>query len=90
MAADVNGSDTLVGRTLLDGILVREKLRATSLGTLYSAEDPNGSEVAVRSYPPPPSIPSRSRFCANGSGVPSRSAIPMSPRCIRSPRLRMA
>ncbi len=51
MAADVNGSDTLVGRTLLDGILVREKLRATSVGTLYSAEDPNGSEVAVLVLP---------------------------------------
>ena len=51
MAADVNGSDSLVGRTLLDGILVGEKLRATPLGTLYRAEDPNGSEVAVLVLP---------------------------------------
>ncbi len=51
MAADVNGSDTLVGRTLRDGILVREKLRETSVGTLYRAEDPNGLEVAVLVLP---------------------------------------
>jgi serine/threonine protein kinase len=51
MAANVTATDTLVGRTLRDGILVREKLRETSVGTLYRAEDPNGLEVAVLVLP---------------------------------------
>ena len=53
MAAGENGSDTLVGRTLRDGILVGEKLRDSSVGTLYRAEDPNGLEVAVLVLPTP-------------------------------------
>jgi serine/threonine protein kinase len=40
--------DSLEGRTLRGGIQVQERLRDTSLGALYRAEDPSGVEVAVQ------------------------------------------
>jgi serine/threonine protein kinase len=47
MGENPGGEDTLVGRTLREGIRVQERLRETPIGALYRAEDPSGLEVAV-------------------------------------------
>jgi len=51
MDTSPGGEDTLVGRTLRDGIRVQEKLKETPPGALYRAEDSNGLEVAVLILP---------------------------------------
>ena len=42
-----SGEDSLMGRTLRDGVHVHEKVRETPVGGLYRAEDASGLEVAV-------------------------------------------
>ena len=47
MGASPSGENGLVGRTLRDGICIREKLTESSVGTLYRAEYPSGLGVVV-------------------------------------------